>query len=126
MSSKKGNLNPNLSTRFSSTRQPDGHKRPQELMKKMREMDAVEAPLAYDVLSQIRSGYVKYVHPDTGVEDYEKVGARERLQAATNLLEWARGKPQQSVEVAGGLSMDLASVINTRLSQDVGDMLKGS
>lgn len=121
----KGNPNPNTSTRFSAARQPDGHKRPQDLMKKMREMDAIEAPIAYSLLQEIRGGFVKYVDPVDGTETFEKVPVRERREAATSLLEWARGKPQQSVEVAGGLAMDLASVIDARLAQDVGDMLKG-
>lgn len=39
--------------------------------------------------------------------------AKDRIAAAKIILEHARGKPKQSVEVTGGLSMDLLGVIDT-------------
>lgn len=119
------NPNPSPATRFTSGHQPDGHKRPQDLMRKLRELDALEAPVSYGLLQEIRGGFVKYIDPIDGTETFEKVPVRERREAATSLLEWARGKPTQSMDVQGGLEVDLVGMLNEKIADNIGKMLGG-
>lgn len=94
-------------------------------MRKLREMDAEEAPKCYEVLKQIRSGYLTYTHPETGTSDYERVPVKDRREAATSLLEWARGKPQQSIDVTGGLEVDLVGLLDEKINSKIGNILGG-
>jgi hypothetical protein len=75
-------------------------KKPDDLLKEMRALDHVHGPAAYRVLVDLMRQ-----------DDDPPV----KLKAAQIILEHARGKPKQTIDVAGGMDISLMGTIDTAI-----------
>lgn len=71
--------------------------KPADLLKEMKALDHAHGPRAYRILVDMM-----LQDDDLGV----------KVKAAQIILEHARGKPKQSVELSGGLAFDLVGIID--------------
>lgn len=74
-----------------------GGPKPKELAEEMRKLDMVHGLVAYRKLVDLM---------------HESHDETVQMQAAKCILEHARGKPKQTIDVAGGLQIDLLGQID--------------
>lgn len=108
---KRGNPNPSPATRFGPNRQPIRAQRPDNIMRAMRELDELNGPAAYAYLVEVFA------------DDNQKTA--DRIKAAEIILEHARGKPRQSVDVAGGMQIDLIGMIDKTAKNAIANIITG-
>lgn len=66
--------------------------RPDAILAEMRRLDEVYAPEAYQVIA--------------GIMRDEAASPGDRIRAAEIVLHYARGKPKQSIDVTGNMTID--------------------